>query len=117
MGKENLPPQNIFDQALANDLVGKSLLIGITHTDSEGKMLRRSQIFSLVTIANRAKGICIRDNQTREEKWFPPDTRGIKPAPPGVYRNRVTGEVVNDPDFLGSWTIAAPKKKGRRKSI
>jgi hypothetical protein len=107
--EQNFPPHNIFDDSLAKDLVGKSVLIGITHTDSEGKMLRRSQIFGLVTIANRAQGICIRDNQTREVKWFPPDTRGIKPAPPGLYRNRATGEVVNDPGYLGSWTIAAAK--------
>jgi hypothetical protein len=110
MHEMNHPPDNIFDDSLAKDLVGKSVLIGITHTDSEGKMLCRSQIFGLVTIANRVQGICIRDNQTREVKWFPPDTRGIKPAPPGLYRNRATGEVVNDPDYLGSWTIAAAKE-------
>ena len=104
MHKENLPPHSIFDDALANDLVGKSLLVGITHTDSEGNILRRSQIFSLVTVANRSNGICIRDTQTSEEKWFPPDTRGIKPAPAGEYRNRATGEVVREPDYLGSWT-------------
>jgi hypothetical protein len=117
MRKKILPPHSIFDDALAKELVGKSVLIGITHTDSEGKMLRRSQIFGLVTIANRVQGICIRDNQTSEEKWFPPDTRGIKPAPPGQYRNRATGEVVSDPDFLASWTVAAAKEKQRRKSM
>jgi hypothetical protein len=115
MQNEKLPPHNIFDDVLANELVGKSLLVGITHTDSEGNMLRRSQVFGLVTIASRANGICIRDMQTSEEKWLPPDTRGIKPAPAGEYRNRATGEVVNDPDYLGSWTIAAPKKGGRKK--
>ena len=115
MSKKNLPPHNIFDDALANDLVGKSILVGITHTDSEGNILRRSQVFGLVTIAIRAKGIFIRDNQTSEEKWFPPDTREIKPTPAGEYRNRATGEVVNDPDYLGSWTIAAPKNPRRAK--
>jgi hypothetical protein len=116
MLEENLPPHNIFDDALANDLVGKSLLVGITHTDSEGNLLRRSQVFGLVTIANRAKGICIRDKQASEEKWFPPDTRGIKPPPAGKYRNRATGEVVIDPEYLGSWTTAAPKKRGKKKA-
>jgi hypothetical protein len=115
MPKKNRPPHEVFDDALAKNLVGKTLLIGITHTDSDGKMLRRSQIVGLVTVANRAKGICIRDNRTSEEKWFPPDTRGIEPAPPGEYRNRATGEVVNDPDYLDSWTVAAPKKSGRKK--
>jgi hypothetical protein len=77
MRKQKIPPRNIFDDTLAKELVGRSLLVGITHTDAEGKMLSRSQIFGLVTIANRLQGICIRNNQTSEEKWFPPDTRGI----------------------------------------
>jgi hypothetical protein len=117
MPKKNRPPHNVFDDALAKNLVGKTLLIGITHRDSDGKVLRRSQIFGLVTVADRAKGICIRDNRTSEEKWFPADTRGIEPARPGEYRNRATGELVCDPDYLDSWTVAAPKKSGRRKTI
>jgi hypothetical protein len=119
MNKKNLPPHDLFDDALAKELIGKSLLIGITNADSEGKMISRSQIFGLVTIADRAKGICLRDNQTNEEKWFPPDTRGIKPAPPGEYRNRATGEVVNDPDYFGSWTWtfpAAKEEKSRKRN-
>jgi hypothetical protein len=115
MPKKNVPPHSLFDDALAENLIGKTLLIGITHTDSQGKMLSRSQIFGLVTIANRVQGICIRISQSNEEKWFPPDTRGIEPARPGQYRNRATGEVVNDPDYLGSWTISAGKGKQRRK--
>ena len=117
MRKKKIPPSKIFDDTLAKELVGKSLLIGITHTDAEGKMLSRSQIFGSVTVANRLQGICIRNNQTSEEQWLPPDTRGIKPAPAGEYRNRATGEVVHDPDYLGAWTIAAAKKKQHRKRI
>src|ERR1700724_3724367 len=101
MNKKNLPPHDLFDDALAKELIGKTLFIGITNADSEGKMISRSQIFGLVIIADRGKGICLRDNQTSEEKWFPPDTRGIKPAPPGMYRNRATSEGVNDSTYLG----------------
>ena len=117
MPKKNVPPHSIFDDTLAENLIGKTLLIGITHTDSEGKMLSRSQIFGSVTIANRDQGICIRNSQSDEEKWFPPDTRGIEPARPGQYRNRATGEVVDNPDYLGSWTIAAGKEKKARKRV
>jgi len=111
MLERNPPPHDLFDDILAKEIVGKSVLIGITHTDSEGQMIRRSQIFGVVIVADRVRGICIRDNQTSEEKWLPPDTRGIKPAPPGQYRNRATGEVVNDPDYLGSWAIAAGQER------
>ena len=40
-----------------------------------------------------------------------------QPAPAGEYGNRATGEVVLNPDYLGAWTIAAAKKKQRRKRI
>jgi hypothetical protein len=108
MNKKNQPPRDVFDDALAKVLIGKSLLIGITNTDSEGRLIARSQIFGVVIIADRAKGICIQESKTGQEKWFPPDTRGIKPAPPGEYRNRATGEVVNDPNYFGSWTWTFP---------
>ena len=36
---------------------------------------------------------------------LPPELRGIQPAPPGVYRLRSTGEELENPDFLYTWTI------------
>jgi hypothetical protein len=111
MDENQLPPPEIFDEQLANEMVGKGLLIGITHQNHEGTMLRRTQAFGRVTVADRMRGICVRSDQDGKDTWFPPDTRGIRPAPPGEYRNRATGEVVHNPDYLVSWTITAPPKK------
>lgn len=114
--RETQPPPDVFDESLAKILIGKSLLIGISHADSAGNIVRRSQVFGTVIIADRSRGIYIRDRQGRQEEWvFPPDTRGIKPAPPGEYRNRATGEVVNDPDYLGTWMITAGKQASPEK--
>jgi hypothetical protein len=106
--KSSQPPREFFDEELANRLLGRGLLIGITHNDKEGRMVSRSQVFGRAITADRQRGFCIQNEESGEETWFPPDTRGIRPAPPGEYRNRATGEVVNDPDYLGSWTITAP---------
>ena len=42
--------------------------------------------------------------------WFnlPPDLRSIKLAPRGQYRVRSTGETINDPDLMTTWTITQP---------
>ena len=108
MSKNRPAPEN-FDDGLASELVGKLILVGFTHNDHAGKFVRRSQICGRIVLADRLRGICIREEQTGNENWLPPDTRGIKPAPPGEYRNRATGEVVKNPDYLASWTITAPK--------
>lgn len=109
MSEENeLPPRELFDDDLAAQLVGKTLLIGVTHVDHAGRELRRSQRFGRVVIADRLQGICVRPDDDGEETWLPPDTRGIKRARPGEYRNRATGELVVNPDFVASWTYTEP---------
>jgi len=108
MGEKQLQAREFFDDKLASELIGKRLLVGITHQNSEGAMLRRTQLVGHVTVADRNRGICIRDDQNSQETRFPPDTRGITPARPGEYRNRTTGEVVKDPEYLASWRITAP---------
>ena len=35
--------------------------------------------------------------------WLPPDTQSTYPAPPGSYRLRSTGEIVENPDYLSTW--------------
>jgi hypothetical protein len=111
MNQKQPAPSELFDENLAGELVGKGLLMGITHRNHEGLTVRRSQVFGRVTVADRKRGICVRNEQDGTDTWFPLDTRGIRPAPPREYRNRATGEVVNDPDYLVSWTITAGPPK------
>jgi hypothetical protein len=101
------PPHEVFDQELAEKLIGKRLLVGVTHRNKEGAMVRRSQILGRVTVADRIRGICIRHEHSGEETWFPPDTRGIESARRGEYKNRSTGEIVIDPDYLARWVVSS----------
>ena len=105
---EGIPPRESFDDGFAAALVGKSLLVGITHADHQGRVLRRSQVFGRVVKADRREGVCVRSDADGTETWFPPDTRGIRAALPGEYRNRNTGELVVNPDYTASWTFTAP---------
>jgi hypothetical protein len=47
-----------------------------------------------------------------EEFSLPPDLNSLIPARPGTYRMRSTGEVIDDPDYLSTWTINVPPPGG-----
>ena len=103
------PPREWFDDDFATALVGRTLLVGITQKDHTGKVIRRYQVFGVVSAAARDRGICVKNADDGVETWFPPDTRHIIPAEPGEYRNRTTGEVVTDPDYTASWVFTGPQ--------
>jgi hypothetical protein len=54
------------------------------------------------------RGVAVRRAEASGVYWLPPDLRGWKPAPPGEYRLKSTGEVVVDPDYLAAWTVVQP---------
>jgi len=98
-----------FDAALAEILIGKRVLVGITYANRRGETTRSEQVFGTVTSADR-QGIRVALDGVRrgETKWLPPATGVFRPAPRGEYRLRSTGEVVVDPDFTAQWTVKQP---------
>jgi hypothetical protein len=100
------PPPDIFDQDLANTFIGKTILIGITYVDAAGREARHEQFHGVVESAGPA-GIVIALRGYREgQRWtMPPDTRGIFPGNPGLYTLRSTGEMVDSPDLVSTWSI------------
>ena len=95
-----------FDQALADTYVGKYILIGITSLDHQRNFLDQQQIHGIVQSASPA-GILISLKGSREgEMWnMPPSQDAIGPANPGSYHLRSTGETVENPDLLATWTL------------
>ena len=102
------PPQ--FDQALANDLVGKLVLVGLNHEDRRGEVKGHEQFFGIVSAVDAQRGIDIslQGKRSGERKWLPPDTRAFHPADKGEYWLRSTGEVVSNPDYIAQWTVVRP---------
>lgn len=91
--------------------IGKHLLAGITFLDHDENITQQIQVHGTITRIDD-KGIFVQSNG--EEFSLPPDPDSLKPAQPGSYRLRSTGEVVENPDLITSWTRKAPAPgKGR----
>ena len=99
-----------FDEEEAKAIIGKRLLVGVTHCDSNEKITGLEQFHGEIVRASRDEGIILRLTGTGEERWVPPDLSRREPAAPGHYKLKGTGEVVVDPDFLSTWTVYPPKQ-------
>ena len=103
------PPE--WDEELAERIIGKTLLIGITYVDPGGSVMERVQFHGIVVEAKRGHGISIacQGENVGRRYTVPPDLRSFQPAEPGEYRLKSTGEIIKDPDYTSSWTIRRPK--------
>jgi hypothetical protein len=96
----------VWDEALADSLVGKVLLVGLTYLSDDGGVLNQEQCYGTVLSAHSRQGIAmtLEGQRAGEQYTLPPDTRSIEVAPSGEYRLRATGEVVSNPDFTVTFT-------------
>lgn len=83
------------------DIIGKVLLVGVTHYTHDNKIINQEQFWGKVVKANEKQVLLQKDNG--EVVSLPPDLRSTRPAPPGEYRLRSTGEIVVNPDYLATW--------------
>jgi hypothetical protein len=97
-----------FDASLAEQIIGRHVLVGVTYEDRHGAVERREQLHGCVIIADAERGVAVQRVGSSKVYWLPPDLRGWEPAPPGEYRLKSTGEVVVDPDYLTTWTVTPP---------
>jgi len=104
-----------FDKERAKDMVGKRILVGLTYYNNDGVFIEQKQMHGKIVSANERKGFAIELEGSRkgETYWLPPDLRGFQDAKPGEYRERSTGEIIIDPDMIGTWDIfkAPPETK------
>jgi hypothetical protein len=102
-------PKPVFDEEFASTLLAKYILIGITYLNHDGSLNELVQMHGVVESAT-PEGIKISLRGSREgESWtMPPVLDAITPANPGVYTLRGSSEVVEDPDFLSTWTVNKP---------
>ena len=92
-----------------SDLPGKVILVGITYYTHDKQFIEQKQYHGTVIRADE-KGIIVRKSNG-EEAWLPPDLRSTRVAPPGEYRERSTGEIVENPDFLATWNVVKDPPK------
>jgi len=96
-----------FDETVARDLIGKHVLVGITVEDRHGEFRRQEEFHGTVVSADRTAGItlALRGLRESEIRKLPPATNAFRPARPGIYRLRSSGEEVLDPDLTATWLL------------
>ncbi len=110
MPKGNRPQPQAWDDAVAQELVGCLVVVGLTYLYPDGSQGNQHQLFGYVVETNRDRGVRLHLEGANSGKtyWLPPDTSVFRRAPAGQYRLRSSGEVVKDPDYTCAWTIKAP---------
>ncbi|MGR6330654.1 hypothetical protein ACU5AX_16450 [Sphingomonas sp. XXL09] len=104
---ESLDGEGAWDAEFAADLIGCTLLVGLTFVDHDNRLIRRQQFHGTVVAADRNSGIVIcQDNG--EEATIAPALDAIEPAQPGIYHLADEDIVVEDPNFTALLTVRAP---------
>jgi len=87
------------------ELIGKHIVVGLTHVDADQKPMRFTQLHGFVVRVNRVEGIVLEQPDGSEYK-LPPSLEGFQKAPEGMACTlRSTGEIVEDPDYVVTYTV------------
>jgi hypothetical protein len=98
-------------------LIGKNVVIGLNLLDNEGTLRGTNQVHGRIIRASRAEGIVVFLEEDQQEFRLPPQPSALQPAPPGQYREKRSGAVIENPDFLTVWDIITdPNVKGNGSS-
>lgn len=108
----SLTRTNEWNQSLAESLVGKTVVIGLTVCTPAGQFIRQEQFIGTIMHADRERGIAVwlRGSDPPEYKVLPPAPYCFIPADPGTYRMKTTGETITDPDFVSTWSVNEPDR-------
>ncbi|PXA83279.1 hypothetical protein DMC25_18180 [Caulobacter sp. D4A] len=105
------PPPEHWDEALAQTLPGKTILVGLTFLDADGEIEAVEQFHGVILSAEADEGILVDllgEEDDGDTYLLPPQTSNIQAAQPGTY-TLANGEVLENPDFVSNWTIQGPE--------
>ncbi len=105
-----------LDESKADDYIGKTILIGVTYLDHKGNVTRKHQWSGKIKSFSNRDGIQVTLDDSNEYCCIPPSAEAILRAEPGLYELKSTGKVIENPDYLTTWTCqeADPKKQKRK---
>ena len=107
MSDDTRPPSepNLVTESEAAALIGKHVVVGFTFVDADQKPVRLTQLHGYVVRVNHKEGIVVK-KADGEEFNLPPTLDGFWKAPEDtVCKLRSTGEVIEGPDYLVSYTV------------
>ncbi len=84
--------------------IGKVILIGINYFNTKNELLEQYQTGGIIDSITKTK-INIKREGYNELFVLPNDDRALMKAKPGEYRERTTGKIITNPDFIAQWTI------------
>ena len=96
-----------LDGAFVRQVLGKRVLVGITHLKRSGEVIEQRQLHGVIETISPEEGVVIRLPDGAAFR-LSPDLRELQPAAPGMYRLRSTGEEIENPDYLWTWTVTRP---------
>ena len=84
-----------------DELIGKTVLIGITRLGPAGEVIEQRQLVGTFESMDMVIHIALKNG---EDFVLPPDLTAFQRAQPGTYRLRSTGEEIENPDYTSLWT-------------
>lgn len=112
MNSTSLKPSLAFTPEQVASVIGKHLLVGLTHRSLDDQVVSLEQFHGTIDRINLQEGLILKLYASGEERSLPPDLSRLEKANAGEYRLKTTGEVVVDPDFTLMWTIYPKGYKG-----
>ena len=91
-------------------LIGQHILVGVTWVSQAGEVEGQSQFHGTVKAAS-PHGVIVLRADGKRDFTLPPNPDFIKPAAPGHYRLRESGEVVEDPDLLCTMRMVPERER------
>lgn len=88
-----------------DEIVGKSILFGITYRQPNKEVFKQIQLFGLIK-SIQDQGHTIEVDTNEDENWYLPlHWPSMMVAPRGEYTLLSAGNKIRNPDFLTSWTV------------
>lgn len=88
-----------------SNLKGKSIIVGITYVSSSGEIVDTLQFSGVLDRLEDGMVFINVNNDEMDEFSLPPDEDSFEPAPEGIYTMRSTGQVVENPEIMSTWTV------------
>lgn len=95
-------------------MVGRTTTVELKHVDATGKTLFYEHTFGTIVSVDKADGVWIdcMGVRTGTKLALPGYLTNFMEAPAGMYRMQTTGEEVENPDFVSTWTLTHKDQVG-----
>jgi hypothetical protein len=95
-------------KAFARRFLKTKIIVSVTYFDDEFNEVETRQLWGIIAAINARQGIVVMNPNRNIKFYLPPDLSCLEPAKRREYRLKPTGEILMDPGYITSWTVAMP---------